>query len=155
MTANSMHGDRERCIEAGMNGYISKPIRVEELVAAIRALVALRLELHHLAQGRLAMADVEGALDQAIDELRDGRRSVLNARAGISDLLEPSLGRAPQPRDTRGLLGHDLGHAYGDRVGRALKRPRRACSALRSRGRTCAPRRRTSGRVRPLVVELD
>ena len=35
MTANAMDGDRERCIEAGMNGYISKPIRVEELVAAI------------------------------------------------------------------------------------------------------------------------
>jgi len=35
MTANAMDGDRERCLEAGMNGYISKPIRVEELVAAI------------------------------------------------------------------------------------------------------------------------
>ena len=35
MTANAMDGDRERCIEAGMNGYISKPIRVEELVAAL------------------------------------------------------------------------------------------------------------------------
>ena len=35
MTANAMDGDREACIEAGMKGYISKPIRVEELVAAI------------------------------------------------------------------------------------------------------------------------
>jgi CheY-like chemotaxis protein len=35
MTANAMDGDRERCLEAGMNGYISKPIRVEELVAAV------------------------------------------------------------------------------------------------------------------------
>ena len=35
MTANAMDGDRERCIEAGMNGYIAKPIRVQELVAAI------------------------------------------------------------------------------------------------------------------------
>jgi CheY-like chemotaxis protein len=35
MTGNAMDGDRERCLEAGMNGYISKPIRVEELVAAI------------------------------------------------------------------------------------------------------------------------
>ncbi len=32
MTANAMDGDRERCIEAGMNDYISKPIRAEELV---------------------------------------------------------------------------------------------------------------------------
>ena len=35
MTANAMDGDRERCIEAGMNDYISKPIRVEELVGAV------------------------------------------------------------------------------------------------------------------------
>lgn len=35
MTANAMDGDRERCIEAGMQGYISKPIRVNELVDAV------------------------------------------------------------------------------------------------------------------------
>jgi signal transduction histidine kinase/ActR/RegA family two-component response regulator len=35
MTANAMDGDRERCMEAGMNGYVSKPIRVDELVAAV------------------------------------------------------------------------------------------------------------------------
>jgi signal transduction histidine kinase/HAMP domain-containing protein/ActR/RegA family two-component response regulator len=35
MTANAMDGDREACLEAGMNGYISKPIRVDELVDAV------------------------------------------------------------------------------------------------------------------------
>lgn len=35
MTAHAMKGDRERCLEAGMNDYVSKPIRVERMVEAL------------------------------------------------------------------------------------------------------------------------
>ncbi|NEQ22314.1 MAG: response regulator, partial [Microcoleus sp. SIO2G3] len=35
MTANAMQGDRDKCISAGMNDYISKPIRVDELIRAL------------------------------------------------------------------------------------------------------------------------
>ncbi|MCX5811871.1 MAG: PAS domain S-box protein [Proteobacteria bacterium] len=35
MTAHALKGDKERCIEAGMDDYVSKPIQPKELVAAI------------------------------------------------------------------------------------------------------------------------
>ena len=37
MTANAMQGDREACMAAGMDDYLAKPIRPEELAAALEA----------------------------------------------------------------------------------------------------------------------
>jgi PAS domain S-box-containing protein len=42
LTARSMKGDRERCLQAGMDDYLSKPIRRRELFAAIERALAVR-----------------------------------------------------------------------------------------------------------------
>ena len=38
MTAHAMQGDRERCVASGMDGYVSKPIRIAELLQALEGI---------------------------------------------------------------------------------------------------------------------
>jgi PAS domain S-box-containing protein len=42
MTAHALKGDRERCLQAGMDAYVAKPIRAEELLDTIDALCSDR-----------------------------------------------------------------------------------------------------------------
>ena len=42
VTAHALKGDKERCLAAGMDDYLSKPMRSEDLYAAIGRVMALQ-----------------------------------------------------------------------------------------------------------------
>jgi CheY-like chemotaxis protein len=46
MTAHAMKGDRQRCIDGGMDGYVAKPITAQELFRAIDELVPSTQDWH-------------------------------------------------------------------------------------------------------------
>ncbi len=76
MTANAMRGDRERCIEAGMNGYVSKPVSPQALVEALNSW--LPKEVNKIA----AVADDLPATDTAIASAAQTQRPLFD-RAGM------------------------------------------------------------------------
>ncbi len=82
MTANAMDGDRDRCLQAGMNDYVSKPIKTEELYAAIDRSLGLEREMGS-AQTQSDRPLTETSLDLGA-AMRDlGDRDLLLTMAGM------------------------------------------------------------------------
>jgi len=51
MTAHALKGDRERCLEGGMDEYVSKPIHAKKLLETIETVLRVHAQDHRLGEG--------------------------------------------------------------------------------------------------------
>ncbi len=84
MTANAMKGDKEKCLEAGMDDYISKPIRRAELSEVLNRVVERFLIPNETETGR-DENDVKVLDEAALMEECDDDKDLLQRMLGIFD----------------------------------------------------------------------
>ena len=138
MTANAMLGDRDKCLGAGMNDYLSKPVRPEALQTAIERAAKARVATPErqpaastiesagpavaspVPEAALAVEDTATLYDlERLLEFAGGSRACLieitdlyfNQTAGQLDLIETALGRGDAAEVAR--LAHSSAGASG------------------------------------------
>ena len=100
VTANAMHGDRERFLAAGMNGYVSKPIRVEALVRALEECASSPSE--NEASDVVSATPTDGPSPEGYDEVLDHQaldnllEVIGGEKAALAELIESFLDEAPK-----------------------------------------------------------
>jgi CheY-like chemotaxis protein len=113
LTAHALDGDRDRCLQAGMDAYVSKPFRSSELFATIEQLVGASAEPSQREEP--AQPDPVAGADEPIDrleamELVGGMPELIPEIAalvlGEVGTLSDEIGRAIEADDAETVARH-------------------------------------------------
>ncbi|HEX4946675.1 MAG TPA: response regulator [Blastocatellia bacterium] len=107
LTARALKGDRERCLAAGLDGYLTKPIRLQELQAALVNLIPghvnPEIASHHSAK---RLIEVNAPMGDDVPMQESFMRIFLETCP--QQLAELQVARAKADRQALALLAHRL-----------------------------------------------
>ncbi|MGL4280234.1 MAG: response regulator, partial [Albidovulum sp.] len=139
VTANAMEGDREKFIKAGMSGYVSKPIRVPDLVEALMTTFGRKAkEAPEMPEDDSNEAFDVRAMERLLETIGGDRESLGEL---VESFLEEGpgligrIGRAAQDGDAEGLrqAAHTMKSSAADFGAMPLSR---LCATLEAMGRS-------------------
>lgn len=134
MTANAMNGDREQCMEAGMDYYLSKPIRKQDLLAVLERCGTIYYDPADDPQAieTAEPAIVDFSMFQSLEEFSPGSADEI-----IAELIGIFLEESPRGLETLRLAVADRDIARIERAAHALKGSCATIGAAKT-AKTCA-----------------